>query len=219
MIMNPFFLPKSRFAILLALSGVLELSLLLLVHLRSVPSPPLPPPVILRLSLAPAPPKSPVRTPSSQPGRPIKRKSVTRPISPQVVATPKGTLTLTPPSSLLASSSGKPVSLGWGSGRGKGSAGSSTYTPPRLLTRVDTSRLYTEKMRSTEEEGDVVVDLWIDPSGRLSRYQLVVPSVYDDINRSALALLGSLKFTPAKEKGSPVPGRFELSFRFRLRRG
>ena len=217
--MNLFFLPKGRFALLLALSGVLELSLLLLLHLRSVSPPPLPPPLILRLSLAPAPPKSPVRTPSSRPGRPMKRKSVIRPISPRVVATPQGARTPTPPSSLLASSSGRPVSLGWGSGKPEGSARSSTYTPPRLLTRVDTSRLYTEKMKSAEEEGDVVVDLWIDPSGHLSRYQLVLPSVYDDINRAALALLGSLKFTPAKEKGYPVPGRFELSFRFRLRRG
>lgn len=157
--------------------------------------------------------------PPARTGAPRVKKPLSKTPPPKTISSPKGALPPASPFALLASASGNPVSLGWGAGKGEGAALGSTYTPPRLLTQVDTSRLYTEKMKSAEEEGDVVVDLWIDPSGRLSRYQLVVPSVYDDINRAALALLGSLKFTPAKEKGYPVPGRFELSFRFRLRRG
>ena len=90
-------------------------------------------------------------------------------------------------------------------------------SPPRLLTRVDTDALYTESMKAGEEEGDVVVDLWIDSKGRIVRKKLVMPSVWDDMNRVAMGVIPSLRFSPATNKGKAVPGKFELDFRFRIR--
>ena len=90
-------------------------------------------------------------------------------------------------------------------------------SPPRLLTRVDTDSLYTESMKAGEEEGDVVVDLWIDSEGRIVRKKLVMPSVWDDMNRVAMGVIPSLRFSPATNKGKAVPGKFELDFRFRIR--
>jgi protein TonB len=45
---------------------------------------------------------------------------------------------------------------------------------------------------------------------------MVIPSVYDDINRVSLGILKTLKFTPATYKGNPVEGQFQLKFRFRI---
>ncbi len=109
----------------------------------------------------------------------------------------------------------KQVSLGWGPAPAV-SGDSPAYVPPRLLTKVDTSRFYTAKMKSQNEEGDVVIEAWVGVQGTIVRYRVLFPSVYDGINHVAIGLLRTLKFQPATEGGHAVEDRFQLNFRFRL---
>lgn len=197
------------------LVGVLALETAFLI-LTPVPVPRemLPPPEPLKVTLAPAPPAPPKPQPKPHPRSTpkITRKAVVkRPV--QVPTLPVQTATST---NLLVASAGTSVNMNWGESAPSQAAGSG-YQPPVLLSRVDTDALYTEKMKADDEEGDVVVDLWIDASGKILRSKMVVPSVWDDMNRIAAGVLARLKFSPALLKGQPVAGKFELNFRFRIR--
>lgn len=166
----------------------------------------------IHVTLAPPPPKpaaKPMPKPKAKP-RIVKRHIVSRPVTPPTLPAQTATSTI-----LLVAQSGTKVDLGWGSGTPE-TGPSSDYRPPRLLTKVDTNALYTDRMKANDEEGDVVIDLWIDPSGKLLRSKMVVPSVFDDINKIAEGLLKTLRFEPAHFKGQAVAGKFELNFRFRI---
>ena len=203
---------EKLFAALLLAALLLEGGMLILLPVTSVPvaketktmritlAPPLP-------SAKPAPPIPKKKSP------PQKTKRVTASHPPTPVALPAA-----PPeaTNLLAAPAGTTVQMGWGDERSQ-SGGGSDMSPPRLLTRVDTDSLYTESMKAGGEEGDVVVDLWIDSEGRVVRKKLVMPSVWDDMNRVAMGVIPSLRFSPATNKGKAVPGKFELDFRFRIR--
>ncbi len=212
---TPSFLdPKSRFTLTPFLLTVLAGEAMILAFVpidTSVPSPPVP--QAIHVTLAPPPPKPPAPKPMPKPrAKPkvVKRHVVSHPVVPPTLPVQTATST-----NLLVAQSGTKVDLGWGSGTP--SAGAATdYQPPHLLTRVDTNALYTDKMKANDEEGDVVIDLWIDPSGKLVRSRMVVPSVYDDINTIAKRILKTLRFDPARLKGQAVAGKFELNFRFRI---
>lgn len=135
---------------------------------------------------------------------------VPRPVTPPTLPHPSENK-----AGLLVAQSGNKVDLGWGQETAAAGA-SSGYQPPRLLTKVDTNALYTERMKANDEEGDLVIDLWIGPDGHLVRYVIIVPSVYDDINKIAEKVLKTLRFSPARLKGQAVSGKFQLNFRFRL---
>ncbi len=205
---------KSRMTLTPFLLAVLlgEVLVLSLMHVdTSIHDTPSPQPI--HVTLTPPPPKPPVAKPMPKPkAKPkiVKRHIVSHPVTPPTL--PAQTATST---NLLVAQSGDKVDLGWGSGT-PAAGTSSDYQPPHLLTEVDTSSLYTDKMKANDEEGDVVIDLWIDPSGKLIRSKMVVPSVFDDINKIARNLLKTLRFDPAHYKGQAVAGKFELNFRFRI---
>ena len=198
-----------------ALGGVLVFEAVLLAALRvPVSAPPPPPPPAFKVALAPPPPppkpKPPALKPKAKP-RMVHKTVVRHPVTPPVL--PAQTATAT---NLLAASAGTSVNMSWGEGT-PSSGGGAGYLPPRLLTKVDTDALYTEKMKADDEEGDVVIDLWIDASGKITRSKMVVPSVWDDMNRIAENVLKHLSFKPATQNGLAIPGKFELNFRFRIR--
>lgn len=168
----------------------------------------------MRITLAPPlPPVKPAPPIPKKKSLPKKTKVATTTHPPTPVALPAA-----PPeaTNLLAAPAGTTVQMGWGEVASR-PGGGADMSPPRLLTRVDTDSLYTESMKAGEEEGDVVVDLWIDSAGRVVRKKLVVPSVWDDMNRVAMGVIPSLRFSPATNKGKAVPGKFELDFKFRIR--
>ncbi|OOH84109.1 TonB family protein [Leptospirillum ferriphilum] len=206
--------PMARFSTLVLLALLVEAGILLLVHVHpeAVWTPPRHKTIRIALLHPPVPPKKPVPKPARpKPHRVVKR--VTKPVPPRTAVLPKATAIS---QNLLTAAVGKTVSLGWGSARPE-QGKPSDYTPPRLLTKVDTSKLYTPRMRDTEEEGDVVILVWIGEDGKLLRYKVLVPSVYQDINTVTQNLLKTLRFDPATYKGTPVKGQFQLNFRFRIR--
>lgn len=208
--------PRIRLTVLAALIAGMEIVVLLLIHMNQESVIPVIPHEPIRITLAPpAPPKS-------QP-KAAEAHAVTRPDRKTVVPKKVIPKTLSPSTdeskTFFVAAPGQAVSLGWGASTPAGAPGTSEYLPPVLLTKVDTSRLYTDKMRDSGEEGDVVIDVWVDPAGKLSRYRVLIPSVYDDINDVAFNLMKTLRFRPATYKGNPVSGKFQLSFRFRINNG
>ena len=198
-----------------ALGGVLAFEIAVLVLVRvPVTAPPPPAPPAFKVALAPPPPppkpKPPAPKPKAKP-RMVHKTALPHPVTPPVL--PAQTADST---NLLAASVGTAVNMNWGEGT-PSSGGGAGYLPPRLLTKVDTESLYTDKKKAGDVEGDVVIDLWIDGAGKIVRSKTVVPSVWDDMNRIAENVLKNLKFSPATQNGRPVPGKFELNFRFRIR--
>lgn len=199
--------PAIRFGGLLGLVMILEVVALLGVHIKLKPIE-LERHETIRIALVH--PKPPEPKPVQQKPHKVVQKSV-KP-APKPVVLPKATSTST---NLLAAAVGNRVSLGWGTTTDKGTP--SDYIPPTLLTKVDTDALYTTKMKDSDEEGDVVIELWLDKNGHIKRHKVVIPSVYDDLNNAALGVLKRLRFDPATYKGSAVEGKFQLNFRFRIR--
>ena len=205
----------SRSLFALALGGVFVFEFAALVLLRvpvTAPSPP--PPPVFRVSLAPPPPPpkpvAPAPKPKAKP-RMVRKAAIRHPVTPPVL--PAQTAEST---HLLAASVGRAVTMNWGEAS-PASGGGAGYLPPRLLTKVDTESLYTDRMKAGDEEGDVVIDLWVNEAGKIVRSKMVVPSVWEDMNRIAENVLKNLKFSPATQNGRPVPGKFEVNFRFRIR--
>jgi len=206
---------RSLFPYFMGGALLLEGALLVLVPIRMA-SPPSPPPPAFRVALAPPPsplakPKPPEPKTRSK-SKVVAKTVVRRPVSPPSL--PQATATST---NILAASVGTVVNMSWGEAAPEAAGGGAGYQPPRLLTKVDTDALYTDKMKADDEEGDVVVDLWIDSKGKILRSKMTVPSVWDDMNKIALKVLKNLKFAPAVLKGQAVAGMFELNFRFRIR--
>ena len=200
--------PTVRFGGLLGLVMILEAGALLGLHVKLEPIE-LERHETIRIALVHPKPAAP-KPVQAKPHK-VVRKAL-KP-APKPIVLPKATATST---NLLAAAVGNRVSLGWGSTTtDKGTP--SDYTPPNLLTKVDTDALYTAKMKDSDEEGDVVIELWLDKKGHIKRHKLVIPSVYDDLNNAALGVLKRLRFDPAAYKGSAVEGKFQLNFRFRIR--
>ncbi|BAM06051.1 TonB family protein [Leptospirillum ferrooxidans] len=209
--------PTLRLYGLLFLVILMEGGLLLAIHVT--PSVEIPDkktePIRITLTHPPAPPK-PIAKPTPPKPVPHQIKKVVRRVHPQPKATPPVLPAANATSeNQLVASVGNEVSLGWGSAApAKGTP--SDFISPQLLTKVDTSNFYTQKMKDSDEEGDVVIEVWVDPKGAISHYKLLIPSVYDDINHVSLGILKTLKFAPATYKGNPVEGQFQLNFRFRI---
>ncbi len=178
-----------------------------------VSTPPPPPPPALRVALAPAPPPPPKPPAPKTKAKPkvVRKMAVSHPVTPPALPAQAAAST-----NLLAANVGTAVNMSWGE-ESSSSGGGAGYLPPRLLSKVDTESLYTEKMKANDEEGDVVIDLFIDASGKILRWKMMVPSVWDDMNRISENVLKTLKFSPATQDGRPIPGKFELNFRFRIR--
>lgn len=200
--------PSARLYGILALVAAMETAILLVVHIHPETISPERHETI-RVSLVHPPPPPP------KPAPPKPHKVVKKAVkpAPKPVVLPKATATST---NLLAAAVGDHVALGWGeSAPAQGTP--TDYHPPTLLTKVDTNSLYTAKMKDSDEEGDVVIELWLDSKGKIKRHKLVIPSVYDDLNTAALGVLKTLRFDPATFKGQAVEGKFQLNFRFRIR--
>ncbi len=170
----------------------------------------------LKIALVyPQPPKAAPVPPPPKPVSKMVKKVVKKSVRPKRMVPPTLPPEMSSSENVLAAASGQRVSLGWSESLPvEGTP--SDYAPPRLLSKVDTSRLYTQKMKDSDEEGDVVIKAWIDKRGYLTRYKILIPSVYDDINKSSIDVMKTLRFQAATYQGKPVEGQFQLNFRYRI---
>lgn len=84
----------------------------------------------------------------------------------------------------------------------------------RLLTSAPP--VYPPAARAAEVEADVVVDLVLDESGRVSEAKILRAAGFD-LDKSALEAIRGYRFSPAQKDGRPVRVRMHWTVQFRLR--
>ncbi len=75
---------------------------------------------------------------------------------------------------------------------------------------------YPRASRARGEEGVVVVEVLVTPSGRASTVRLQRPCSYPRLNRAALMAAQNARFLPAMERGTPTAAVSSLKFKFVL---
>jgi len=76
---------------------------------------------------------------------------------------------------------------------------------------------YPEILRARGIEDNVVVQVAIDASGRVTSVDIIAPSQHDALNEAARAAAWKESFLPATRNGQPI--EFSLSFTYRFRLG
>ncbi|WP_437287313.1 TonB-dependent siderophore myxochelin receptor MxcH [Sorangium sp. So ce406] len=92
-------------------------------------------------------------------------------------------------------------------------AGDARIEPPRLVERVEAE--YPPEARAARREGDVVLKLLIDATGRVTEVEIASPAG-DGFDEAARAAALRFRFTPARRGGAPVASRILYGYEFRL---
>jgi TonB family protein len=109
---------------------------------------------------------------------------------------------------------------GLGTGDGSGEVDWIYLTElPKILNRQDllhfTRRFYPAPERLAGREGDVVLDVHLDPAGRVASVD-VVTSAGADFDQAARKVISKARFSPAKVKERPVAVKIRQTVAFRL---
>jgi TonB family protein len=111
---------------------------------------------------------------------------------------------------------GAGVSAGSPGGPGSpGSPGGAAEGPAPVLVSL-TKPEYPAVARRLRLEGDVVMRLSVDASGKVTDVELVKGLGRGDVDEAAMAAARTARFKPAIRNGSPVPSRYLLVIPFRL---
>lgn len=87
---------------------------------------------------------------------------------------------------------------------------------PRILREPRPN--YPAEMRAAGREGDVIVELVVDPDGRVVRESLrILETPHSAFSEAALEAVQNVEFAPARQGRTPVAVRIRLPVRFRLR--
>ena len=85
---------------------------------------------------------------------------------------------------------------------------------PVALNRI-TPR-YPRAARRKGHEGSVTVEIRVSEDGGVSDAKIVATSGHAELDRAALAAVGTARFAPATEDGAAVSGLLRLTFEFKL---
>ena len=86
---------------------------------------------------------------------------------------------------------------------------------PELLHRV--APAYPELARMAGAEGRVLLEVWIDETGRVRDVQVVRSDAASTLERAAIEAVRQWLFAPARQGGQPVRVRVHVPIEFRLR--
>lgn len=103
---------------------------------------------------------------------------------------------------------------GRGSGAARLDAGYRVVSEPSYLTR--TQPAYPAQARRLQQEGVVVLTLYISAEGRLDRVEVTKSSGHRSLDEAAVAAERKSRFRPATLGGRPVPCKAEVPYRFEL---
>ena len=87
---------------------------------------------------------------------------------------------------------------------------------PRLVAQPDLRRFYPAEARRKEREAAVVLRLWLDASGAVTRAE-IVSNPGDGLGEAALRAAPELRFSPARLQGQPVATSVPFTLHFVLR--
>jgi len=86
---------------------------------------------------------------------------------------------------------------------------------PRLTAQPDLRRYYPPEARRKEHEGSVVLRLWLDTSGAVTRVE-IISNPGDGLGEAAVRAARELRFSPAKIRGEPVVTSVPFTLHFVL---
>jgi protein TonB len=90
-------------------------------------------------------------------------------------------------------------------------------SPPEALDGARNRRPnYPEASRRRGEQGLVLVELFVDPSGRVAEVRLLESSGFAALDAAAMETLRDWRFRPAERAGLPVMGSITTAVHFRL---
>jgi protein TonB len=124
--------------------------------------------------------------------------------------------------SSLGNGSGGGLGSGRGNGLGPGSGGNTgggayqiggDVSAPRLIYQVDAE--FSEEARKAKFQGEVVVALVVDASGRPTQVH-VIRQVGMGLDEKAVEAVKQYKFTPAKKGGQAVPVMMNVAVNFNI---
>jgi TonB family protein len=85
---------------------------------------------------------------------------------------------------------------------------------PRRLSPIEPT--YPSRLKAQGIEGNVLVEVRLDASGRVVEARIVEGSPHEDMNREALRAAQSERFAPATRDGQPIEFTLTYTVRFRL---
>jgi protein TonB len=85
---------------------------------------------------------------------------------------------------------------------------------PELLHRV--APVYPELARMAGAEGRVLLDVWIDETGRVRNVQVLRSDAASTLEQAAIEAVRQWLFSPARQGGRPVAVRVSVPIEFRL---
>jgi len=90
-----------------------------------------------------------------------------------------------------------------------------TETPPELVRAVEPR--YPDLAQEAGAEGEVLVEVLVDPQGRVARARIVRSDAPRVLEEAALDAARAYLFRPARQQGYAVPATVVIPFRFALR--
>jgi TonB family protein len=91
-----------------------------------------------------------------------------------------------------------------------------TIPPEALDNARNRHPNYPEASRRRGEQGVVLVELFVDPSGRVAEVRLLESSGFAALDAATLGALRDWRFRPAERAGLPVAARIIHPVHFRL---
>jgi TonB family protein len=90
-----------------------------------------------------------------------------------------------------------------------------TYIPPRVNRACPTPRPeLSEEQRHRNEQGDVVVGVYVSTHGRAKKITVAKSSGFEDLDNAAAASAGSWHYIPATIESAAVSGWTAVKFHF-----
>jgi protein TonB len=86
---------------------------------------------------------------------------------------------------------------------------------PRLIAQPDLRRFYPPEARRKDREGSVVLRLWLDATGAVTRAE-IISNPGDGLGEAALRAARELRFSPAKIRGERVATSVPFTLHFVL---
>jgi TonB family protein len=88
------------------------------------------------------------------------------------------------------------------------------FTPAKRKREVKPR--YPETLKSQSIEGDVVVMVSLDATGKVAAVKIVKAAAQPELNESAKQAALQEEFEPARKNGEAVPTSITFTYRFRL---
>jgi len=86
---------------------------------------------------------------------------------------------------------------------------------PHLTAQPDLRRFYPPEARRKEREGSVLLRLWLDATGVVTRAE-IISNPGDGLGEAAVRAARELRFSPAKIRGEPVATSVPFTLHFVL---